>query len=347
MISLSPRIYTYKITFEEVPYYYYGMHEEKIYDEEYWGSPITNKWCWKLYTPKKQILETFNSRYEAHEIEKRLIKPLLNDIWCLNANVGGVLSKDMYVKIGKMLYELGLGIHAQTKEERIEIGKRGGNKTKELGIGVHARTPEQMTVDGKKSVETHKRNKTGVFDPERKIHRKGGLKSGRMNVETGHLQKISEMKYICLETGIISNSAGLTAYQKTRGIDLSKRRLLTPEEYREKTKRQFNVISSTGKVYIDDDIDKFCKEHKLTKHLFVELLDGRKISHHGFHLPNTELKFYVEFAIKTPEGEIVNGKNISKFCRDYSTEDNKLSISEVHKLIRGKIDCYRGFTVVK
>ena len=30
MIIRFPRIYTYKITFEEVPYYYYGVHKEKV-----------------------------------------------------------------------------------------------------------------------------------------------------------------------------------------------------------------------------------------------------------------------------------------------------------------------------
>jgi hypothetical protein len=50
---MQPRIYTYKITFEEVPYYYYGSKKEKVFDEEYCGSPVTNKWCWELYTPKK------------------------------------------------------------------------------------------------------------------------------------------------------------------------------------------------------------------------------------------------------------------------------------------------------
>ncbi len=55
--TMQPRIYTYKITFEEVPYYYYGSKKEKVFNEEYWGSPVTNKWCWELYTPKKQVLE--------------------------------------------------------------------------------------------------------------------------------------------------------------------------------------------------------------------------------------------------------------------------------------------------
>jgi hypothetical protein len=93
---MKPRIYTYKITFEEVPYYYYGVKKEKHFNEEYWGSPYTNKWCWELYTPKKQILEVFEYSDDgyiiAQEVEKRLISPVLNDDWCLNENVGGIVS---------------------------------------------------------------------------------------------------------------------------------------------------------------------------------------------------------------------------------------------------------------
>ena len=73
---MQPRIYTYKITFEEVPYYYYGSHKEKKYNEYYMGSPVTHKLMWDFYTPKKQILEIFNSREDANIIENRLIKPV-------------------------------------------------------------------------------------------------------------------------------------------------------------------------------------------------------------------------------------------------------------------------------
>ena len=45
MTSQSPRIYIYKITFDEVLYYYYGVHKEKYFNQEYWGSPVTHKWC--------------------------------------------------------------------------------------------------------------------------------------------------------------------------------------------------------------------------------------------------------------------------------------------------------------
>jgi hypothetical protein len=87
----SPRIYIYKITFEEVPYFYYGVHREKKYGEYYMGSPVTNKWAWSIYTPKKQILQEFDSAEEAHEVEVRIIKYFLNkDPNCLNANAGGL-----------------------------------------------------------------------------------------------------------------------------------------------------------------------------------------------------------------------------------------------------------------
>jgi hypothetical protein len=85
----SPRIYIYKITFEEVPYFYYGVHSEKKYGEYYMGSPIRNKWAWKTYTPKKQILQLFDSIEEAVLIEQRIIKYFLGkDPNCLNACAG-------------------------------------------------------------------------------------------------------------------------------------------------------------------------------------------------------------------------------------------------------------------
>lgn len=111
MTSQSPRVYTYKITFIDTPYYYYGVHKEKRYNEEYWGSPVTNKWCWELYTPEKQILEIFDYTDEgwlkAKEVEDRLIKPVYNtDKYCLNESCGAVRSlKVLREKSGKFIKE--------------------------------------------------------------------------------------------------------------------------------------------------------------------------------------------------------------------------------------------------
>jgi hypothetical protein len=125
MTSQSPRIYTYKITFEEVPYYYYGVKKEEYYNQEYWGSPYANKWCWELYTPKKQILELFEYTdegwLEALNVEKRLIKPVINNKWCLNENVGGKVSLKISRETGERYKKLGIGICGMSYKQRREM----------------------------------------------------------------------------------------------------------------------------------------------------------------------------------------------------------------------------------
>ena len=108
---MQPRIYTYKITFEEVPYYYYGVHKEKRFNEYYMGTPYTNTWCWELYTPKKQILELFeysdDGWLEANLVEDRLIRPFYNtDKWCLNESCGGRISLQVLRETGKKLRKI-------------------------------------------------------------------------------------------------------------------------------------------------------------------------------------------------------------------------------------------------
>jgi hypothetical protein len=293
MTSQSPRIYIYKITFEEVFYYYYGVKKEKYFNQEYWGSPVTNKWCWEFYTPKKQILQFFEysdeGYIEAQEVEKRIISPVLNDKWCLNENVGGIFSinvcenyKKNCVERGKKLAskirELKIGIFAQTKEEKIEAAKKGGriigNIHKQNGTGVCGMTTEQRREVVKKSNETNKKNKTGLYGltfEQRSENGKisgsiGGKISGKMNKELGRgicglskeelsdagkkggkitgekmkelkmgifaitpeerseiSKKTANQKWMCTETGHISNAAGLSNYQRARDIDTSKR----------------------------------------------------------------------------------------------------------------------------
>jgi len=252
MTSQSPRIYIYKITFEEVPYYYYGVHKEKKFDEEYWGTPITHKWIWNFYTPKKQVLEIFEFSdvgwLEAQEVEDRLIKPFFNgDKWCLNENCGGIISLDVLRKSGNKLRELKLGVHARTKEEMI----LQGIKNYELGLGIHSLTLEQRiengknggSISGKIYGRLSKENRTGIFSrSEGKIiedGRKGGLKAKELGVgihaltteqksENGRLggssacKKTNSQRWECCITGYVSTAAGIVVYQRARGIDTSK-----------------------------------------------------------------------------------------------------------------------------
>ena len=241
---MQPRIYTYKITFEEVPYYYYGSKKEKYFNEEYWGSPYTHKWCWEFYTPKKQILELFDFTDEGYkkcrEVEDRLIKPVMDNPWCLNENCGGNISLEVRRKTGIKNKELGKGIHAQTKEEQRELGR----KIKELGLGIHAQTKEQLSELGRRSGKLTYKLGIGLhgLTPEQRVENaiKGGIISGKKTLELGkgiHAQTIEERRELgkkggsisgnqrwkCIETGFITNAGNLTKYQKARGIDTSLR----------------------------------------------------------------------------------------------------------------------------
>lgn len=89
---IAPRIYTYKITFVGSDFFYYGVHKERRYGEEYWGSPVTHRHVWDSLEPQKEILELFSSWEEARKAEIQLIKPRINDPNCLNENYGGFFS---------------------------------------------------------------------------------------------------------------------------------------------------------------------------------------------------------------------------------------------------------------
>ena len=245
----SPRIYTYKITFEEVPYYYYGVHKEKVFGEEYWGSPYTNKWCWELYTPKKQILEFFEFSdvgwSKAQEVETRIVKQFYNtDNWCLNENCGGNISLEVLratgikngKKQGKINFENKIGFFAITKEERIEIGKKSGKKNYEQGIGLAAISKERRSEISRRVVENNKINKVGIFALTKEQMSENGRKNAIKNKENKvgifgmSLEerrkicgKVNSQKWKCLETGYITTAGPLTTYQKARGIDTSKR----------------------------------------------------------------------------------------------------------------------------
>jgi len=234
MTSQSPRIYIYKITFEEVLYYYYGVHKEKYFNEEYWGSPVTHKWCWELYTPKKQILELFDytdeGYVEAQGVEKRLIRPDLNDKWCLNESCGGFLSLDVLSMGGKIggtkSYELGIGIHAQTLEEKREIVKKSHKTQKELGVGLWGMTAEQKSERGKRGGNKAKELKVGICGLTREERIKNGKIGGKLGnpkSKSENAKKVNSQRWECTETGYITNSGALTQYQRTRGIDTSSR----------------------------------------------------------------------------------------------------------------------------
>jgi len=214
------RIYTYKITFEEVPYYYYGSHKENRYNEYYMGSPITHKWCWDFYTPQKQILEFFDFSDDGYskcrKVENRLIKYVFSDPCCLNENCGGSYSLKILRENGLNQFIMGKGIHSQTKEERVEMGKKLWYSGKGLAslnederkynASLGGSTGAGGRVVGKMMYEQRK----AIFS----LSKSELSENGKLGAKNTNSQK-----WKCTITGYISTSAGLSNYQKSRKID--------------------------------------------------------------------------------------------------------------------------------
>jgi hypothetical protein len=129
---MEPRVYLYKTTFEEIPDWYWGAHKEKKYGDGYLGSPDTHAWKWDFYTPILEILEFFpyteEGWVEALKVEKRCIKPDLNNPLCLNEHCGGLLSLEACRRGAKKAAK-------KTNEEKDNLGRstnavRGGEKSK-------------------------------------------------------------------------------------------------------------------------------------------------------------------------------------------------------------------------
>lgn len=186
MTSYSPRIYIYKITFEEVPYYYYGVHKEKKFNEYYMGSPVTHKWCWKLYTPKKQILEIFDYSdegwVEAQKVESRIIKPVYQiDKWCLNENCGGKISLESSRKSGKYVFNSKIGCFKLSKEERLKIAKKVGHSSFINKTGVFSIDLEKRKNLSKIQGNYLKDNGLGLFSMSNEERHLLGIENGKRN----------------------------------------------------------------------------------------------------------------------------------------------------------------------
>jgi hypothetical protein len=247
-MELTEYHYVY-YSYEEYGRGYIGSRTCKCLPEEdikYFGSFKD-----KSFKPtQKIILKSYNTREEAYEDEIILqehYKVVENPHFANRAyqtSTKFYISKEELKRINQRQKELGIGIHSYTKEERIKNGKR----LKELGAGIHGQSKEKMTengrkggkIGGKKSAKTRIESKIGIFGftEEQRIEngKKGGAISGRNHKINGtgffkltkeqrseNSKKIASQKWMCEETGFITNAGNLTQYQRARGIDTTKR----------------------------------------------------------------------------------------------------------------------------
>jgi hypothetical protein len=150
---MKSRIYVYKITFEEIPHWYWGVHKEKKLGEVYLGTPVSHKWMWSFYTPKVQILQFFDSWEEAKLIEDRLIKPDLNNPLCLNEAVGFHMSLESCSKGGisavKLAKEQKKGFFGPKTAKQLESSKREGQKLSQYSAENGARVGKENVLLGR------------------------------------------------------------------------------------------------------------------------------------------------------------------------------------------------------
>jgi len=243
---MQPRIYTYKITFEEIPHWYWGVHKEKRYNDGYMGSPVTHKWMWDFYTPRIQILEVFpftdEGWKEALTLEKRLIRPDLNNLLCLNESFSGYKSIEACRKgglvsgpvTGKKAVEEQLGVHSpgytqsdKYIKDRVKGGQVSGQNSFEKGTKIFAISKEERISISSEVGQRAYEEGFGMFAPEYRSKKKewsgmgGKACKEKMPPEKQkeRAKKMTSEKWMCIITGYITTKGPLTNVQKSQGID--------------------------------------------------------------------------------------------------------------------------------
>ncbi len=107
-----------------------------------------------------------------------------------------------------------MGGKAISREQFQEMGRKSCEVQKQRGIGLYSLSFEDRSRMAKKARETLTSQNPDLYA---EILKKGGEAANRQ-------------RHVCLETGHISTPAGLSNYQRHRGIDLSRRSQLSPEE---------------------------------------------------------------------------------------------------------------------
>lgn len=228
---MKPRIYTYRIKFQGTPYFYWGVHKEKKFGEEYLGSPVTNRWAWDFYCPEKEILEVFPYSDEgwkaAGEVERRLILPFLNDPHCLNEGCGGVCSlkvcRENGVKVQSKLKAEKKGFYTEDKEYLSARGTLAASKRTKEGLAKGGSAALKKHIEKNPNHQSEAGKKGGVIGGAKVKELGVGICGISTEERRQRGKEVAAQRWKCLVTGHVSSAGSLTLWQRKRGIDTSLR----------------------------------------------------------------------------------------------------------------------------
>jgi hypothetical protein len=203
--------YTYKITFKDLPcYFYYGSHKDN--GKLYYGSPTTWKRLWKIFEPEVQILQWYETTEEAYAAEESIIRATWDSKYSLNEHVGGRFSEESCRKNGKA--NAATGLAAMSRDTLVANGKANlatipretlvANGKANVAVMRAALTPEILKANGKANVAVMR----AALTPE---------------ILKANAKTTNSQRWQCLVTGFVSNPGHLSRYQRGRGIDTSMR----------------------------------------------------------------------------------------------------------------------------
>lgn len=208
------RFYTYAYLREDRTPYYVGKGEgNRAYVKHQKGISVPKDKS-RIIFLKQNLIEEESFKHEKYMIAVFGRKDLGTGILHNRTNGGegssGVIRTDEWKKNTRKADEIRrknqTGIYSITPEKRREIALY----CLENNLGIHGINDEQRRELGRKSGRYCKENGLGIF-AETKEDR------SKRTTQTNY------QKWMCLETGFVTNAGNLSRYQMRRGIDKSKR----------------------------------------------------------------------------------------------------------------------------
>lgn len=201
--------YTYKITFKDLPcYFYYGKHKDD--GKPYFGSPVTWKRFWKQFEPEVQILQWYNTAEEVEAAEDSIIRTTWDSKYSLNEAVGARVSAEVCRANGR---KTGPGNVKSLLPYCSDNGKKSmtpdraskfGNQT--IGLcNEHINTVQSRRLNGIEAVKSG----LGIFSEDYKnsdSYKEQQVENARkMNDHPHTLESNEKIKrpVLCADTGVV------------------------------------------------------------------------------------------------------------------------------------------------